>query len=165
MPEIAMDNDMDGVIEMEDLSGQAQIRKNHFDYDLVSPDQGIDWVNATGKKPAKKGGLFAGIRERKAQRQERRNLRTESKAEARIMKAGAKQTKADAKVGEAKAKSETAKALSKGDDSAVIAALNASKPAAEDKGMSMGAKIGIGVGIVVVLGIVTFVVIKMKKKK
>src|SRR6478752_4094943 len=102
-PEVTIDNDMDGVIEMEDLSGQAQIRKNHFDYDLISPDQGLDWVNATGKKPAKKGGLFGGIRERKAQRQERRDIRTQSKADARIMKAGAKQTKAEAKIGEAKA--------------------------------------------------------------
>ena len=170
-PEVTVSREMDGVIEMDDLSGQAQIRSNHFDMDLLSPDQGVDWVNAAGK-PAPKvkkglfgGKLFAGMKERKAQRQERRNIRTQSKADARIMKAGAKQTKADAKVGEAKAKSETAKALSKGDDSALMAALQKQSDAPVEKGMSTGLKIGIAVTVVAVLAIGTFVVIKMRKKK
>lgn len=168
-PEVTVNNDMDGVVEMEDLSGQAQIRSNHFDMDLLSPDQGVDWVNAAGKpapkKAAKKGGLFAGMRERQAQRQARRTLRTESKADARIMKAEAKQTKATAKIGEAKAKSDTAKALAKGDDKALLAALKTPKAAPIETGMSTGAKIGIAVGIVAVLAIGTFVIIKMRKKK
>lgn len=169
-PEVGVNNDMDGVIEMEDLSGQAQIRSNHFDLDLLSPDQGVDWVNANGKKPpvkkaTKKGGLFSGMRERQAQRQERRTLRTQSKADARVMKADAKQTKAMAKVGEAKAKSDAAKAIGKGDDKALLAALKTPKPAPAETGMSTGTKIGIAVGIVAVLAIGTFVIIKMRKKK
>lgn len=170
-PEVTRANDMDGVIEMEDLSGQAQLRNNPIDYDLISPDQGWDWVNANGKKPKKKakgGGLFSGMKARRQQRQDRRTLRTESKAQARLIKAGAKQTKADAKQTDANAKVESAKALGKADDSTLVAALNnSSSTSAADKseGMSMGAKIGIGVGIVVVLGIATFVIIKMRKKK
>ncbi len=160
-PELSTPFEMDGVIEMEDLSGQAQIRKNHFDIDLLSPDQGVDWVNATGTKKKvvkKKGGMFAGMRQRRAQRQERRNLTAQSKADARISKAKAKNL-------DAKAKIEQAKALGKGDDSALVAALGQSLPATEEKGMSTTTKLVIGGGIVLVLGIITFVVIKMRKKK
>lgn len=156
-------NDFDGVIEFEDLNGQAQIRNNPFDMDLLSPDEGVDWVNATG--PKKKKGMFSGMKARKAQRQDRRDTRVQSKADARVMKAGAAQTKAGAKVLAAKAQGAAAKAMGKGDDKALLAALATDAPVTPDKkGMSTGMKVGIVAGILVLIvgGVILYK--KMKKK-
>lgn len=90
----------------------------------------------------------------------RKNLKAQSKADAR-------RAKASAKLEQAKSQTESAKALS--DNSGDIALASALKTtpskSSDKKGLSTGAKVGIGLGVAVVLGIATYFVIKHKKKK
>jgi hypothetical protein len=112
------------------------------------------------KEPHSNALGFRSKSERKnmrADRQNRRNLRTQSKADARLTKAGAKQTQADAQ-------KEGAIALGKEDKGAIALAGTLSKKGAK-KGMSTGAKIAIGVGAAAVLGVVGYLIYKKVKGK
>lgn len=93
----------------------------------------------------------------RADRQNRRNLRTQSKAEARLTKAGAKQTQADAQ-------KEAATSLGKDDKGAIALAGALSKKGAKKKGLSTGAKWGIGIGAALVLGVAGYLIYKKMKK-
>lgn len=160
-PEIR-DNDLDGVVQLQDLTGQAQLRDNPLDSDLYAPADGDNYSEAGGIKR-----MFANRRAIRKEKLAQKRLTKQSKADARKMRADAQQTKAKAKVLASKAQQEAAKGLSKQDDSAVIAALQQSQSTTtpENTGLTKGQKIGIGVGIGVVLLIVGVVAYKKLKGK
>lgn len=162
-----LNDDMDGVLHLQDLSGQAQIRTNPLDLDVLSPDQPNDYVNASGK-------LFKGMKDRRKQRQSRKNLKTKSKADARTLRARAGNTRAGAKVISAQAQDSAARALGSSSESSAPNSLPLQEPlnvkdttglSKEAGGMSTGLKIGIGVGAVVLLGTIGFFVWKASKGK
>jgi hypothetical protein len=109
------------------------------------------------------GGFLPNKAERqanKARRQARRDVRVQSKADARV-------AKGNSKVGNAKAQQIAAAALSAGnqpDVNNITAPLAYVPPTPEEKkGLSMGAKIGIGVGAAALLGLIGFAIYKMSK--
>lgn len=117
------------------------------------------------------GGLMSNFRKNQKRRQDRRDLKAESKAslrvakgESKVNKSVAKVKKADAKIGLSDAQKASAEAMGKGTEGDVaLANALASKPQ-EKAGMSMSLKVGIGAGVVLVLGIIGFVVYKKMKK-
>lgn len=104
-----------------------------------------DFSNATGRL---KGTILD-----KNERQRRRSVREKNTSTRVNSKAAAKQTNA-------KAQELAAKGL--GSPSASVKLPSA--PPAVKSGLSTGAKIGIGVGALLVVGVITFLIIKKKKK-
>jgi hypothetical protein len=94
--------------------------------------------------------------DKQKQRQERRNLRTSSTAEARLTKAGAKQTAAEGQ----KAAAESLGKESQSD--VALAQALSQKPADAPKGLSTGAKVGIALGVLAILGVGVYLVMKNK---
>ncbi len=112
--------------------------------------------------------LFEQMKKNRAARQKRRDIRTQSKADARQNRSEATKTRAEAKVGMSEAQKLAAKAGEAGvaGDVAMAGALASSAPKeSKSKGMSTGAKVGIAIGVIVVLGVVGFVIYKKMKNK
>ena len=148
---ISKDTCYDGLV-------RYQVRDANNPITDVSYGEPDEYYNAAGEE--NHSNLFEGMKRRRAQRQARKDLRTKSKAEARLIKAGAKQTGAEAQ-------KEAAVAMGKTEgDVALAKALTAPKAkSSKAKGLSTGAKIGIGVGVALVVGVIAFVIIKKKNKK
>ena len=126
-PEIdeMVDNCSDGLQEYKYITQQGNIGPNHAsgDADFPFADEeftyGIDGENGEGYSEAG-GGMFAGMKKRRASRQKMRQAKQASKIRARdakgqakIMKADAKQIKAGAKQTAAEAQKEAASSLGK----------------------------------------------------
>lgn len=166
-------SNMDGVLDFEVMNASSPMRANLMEDYSNEFWTGEDFNNAIGKGKSSifgKGTMFdkkerarrRALREKKQmQRQERRNIRTSSTAEAR-------QLKAQAKLGASEANKEMAKGLQ--DQSGDIALANAlasksaETPTTEKKGLSTPVKIGIGVVALAVVGVVGYMLYKKSQK-
>lgn len=136
-------------------------------YNPVSGNYAENYMSAEGEAD-EFYNLFGLDKKSTAERNKRRMIRQQSKAQARNTKAKAQVVKQQSKRDSAKAQQMSAKASEKAvaSDVAMANAMAQSTPVEpENKGMSMGMKVGIGATVVLVLGIVGFIIYKKMKKK
>lgn len=115
--------------------------------------------NYTGMDGEETSGFIRRLKKRTAARQQRKLIKTQSKAAART-------AKADAKKGEAVAKQLSAKASEagvKGDIALADALKEKPTEASAKKGLSTGAWIGIGAGVLALVGLGAWLLLKKKK--
>lgn len=160
-------NDLDGVMLLEDTSflGLSKTGPNPLDNDNFYPASGDCGCGCNGDCSESQSNLLGGLipskkelQAARARRQNRKDIRAQSKAATRV-------NKSQAKVQQAVAQKTAAANLGKetSSDKALAAALAQSAPV-DKKGLSMGAKIGIGVGIAAVLGISAYFILRNKGK-
>ena len=160
-------------LPIEDLSfAEGNDNADGDEYDNADGDDfynagGDEFYDADGDDYYNAGGLFARMKERRADKHkakmEKRAAKTEIKkarAQKIVATGEAKKTKADAKVGLAEAQKLSAQAASKGTEADVAMANALAKGGDTKPGMSKGAIIGIVVGAVVILGVVGFLMYK-----
>jgi hypothetical protein len=150
-----MDGEMKGIMDLEFMTGQSDVGSNFIENRLDNGNVFNEEMQYNAS-----GGLFAGFRERRKEKQAQNRIKQQSKADAR-------KDKAQAKLMAAKAQVEQAKALGKSGagDAALADALAKSTPMAEEAPKSSKTPLIIGISAVALLGIVGFVIYKSKHKK
>jgi hypothetical protein len=152
-------NDLDGeVIEYHVAYGDGQLYGQPFDEDNFYPANGV--VRKVG------GNLRNTVSSALQNRQNRRNIKTQSKADARVIKAQSRLGKSNAKIEMAKSQGIAAQGFATSNNSNDLGAAMAMMPITPvPTGMSKNTKIliGVGVGVVVIGGIAAFFMLRNKK--
>lgn len=154
-------DNLDGVENYQIATGMTTMRGNPFDADNFYPASGCGCGNCPCSKCQESssmalGGLIpsrAELQKIRARRQNRKDIRAKSNAVKRT-------NVSQSKLANAQAQKSAAIALANQKDADII---DVKQKLAEDKGMSLGAKIGIGVGVLAVIGVAVYL-IKRKSK-
>lgn len=151
-------NDFDGNIHLQDLTGSAQLRNDDpIDTDAMAMND-ESFLYASGRLRKNIGKNIRGFQANRA----KKKVAKAKRGGGLVEKIVTGQQRANLAL--AKAQQMAAKNLGS-TDPALAAALTqpVDAPTPEPRGMSMGAKIGIGAGVALLLGIGIFFAIKKKK--
>lgn len=152
-------NDLDGeVIEYHVAYGDGQLYGQPFDEDNFYPANGV--VRKVG------GNLRNTVSSALQNRQNRRNIKTQSKADARVIKAQRRLGKSNAKIEMAKSQGIAAQGFANASTAPDLnAAMSILPITPAPTGMSKNTKIliGVGVGVVVIGGIAAYLMLRKKQ--